>query len=201
MIIKTIPADALFDVLGRDGEHWIRGQYEKKNGATRYCLHGAIRACCPQSGDAMIIEQVASDLGWGTSWNDNTTWDDVLSRIEADIIVTDEDLQDTFGPQWKEFVALVRRVAVLTASEIKLLSDTPKSLDAIYCMALSLDKANRWDSARSAILETVKHYRFKNIERVTWALVLRDQLDQETYDTMRQDWCETIGPIHPDDKA
>jgi len=120
MSIK-LDADQLLTLLGNNGEGWVQGTWGND---TAMCLHGAIRRCQPQPGDAFLIEQVARLRGWGTDWNDNsnTDWTQVRDLIVSGIEATDADLADTFGPQWEHIVALVRRVAVLTTDEINRLA-------------------------------------------------------------------------------
>ena len=111
-----VGGDKLADTLAG---HWRKGAYGNKQAM---CLHGAIRRCCPVPGDAYLIEQVEARLGrWSTSWNDD---DD---RTEAEVVelarrgwdITDADLAETFGPQWRAVVSVVRRAATLTADEAK----------------------------------------------------------------------------------
>jgi len=109
-----VGGDVLADTLAG---HWRKGDYGNKQAM---CLHGAIRRCCPVPGDAYLIEQVEARLGrWSTSWNDD---DD---RTEAEVVelarrgwdITDADLAETFGPQWRAVVSVVRRAATLAADE------------------------------------------------------------------------------------
>lgn len=114
--IIHIDGEPLIAVLNERG--WVQGQWETTDG--RVCAHQAIRLCSPQLGDSFIVEQVAERQGWGTIWNDkhHTTEADVRARLGAGIDVTDADLADTFGPQWRAVVSLVRRAATLTADEM-----------------------------------------------------------------------------------
>ena len=126
-----VGGDKLADTLAG---HWRQGDYGDE---WAMCLHGAIRRCCPVPGDAYLIEQVEARLGrWSTSWNDD---DD---RTEAEVVelarrgwdITDADLAETFGPQWRAVVSVVRRAATLTA-----------------------DEAKRLDAARGALVFDAKH--------------------------------------------
>ena len=105
----------LVDVLTTRG--WAQGDYEVDG---EVCLHGAIRLCQPVPGDAHLIEQVEARLNrWSTSWNDTDTRTEreVLDLARSGWDITDDDLAETFGPQWRAVVALVRRCAVMTADE------------------------------------------------------------------------------------
>ena len=131
-----VGGDVLADMLAG---HWQQGGYGNDEAM---CLHGAIRRCCPVPGDAHLIEQVEARLGrWSTSWNDD---DD---RTEAEVVelarrgwdITDADLAETFGPQWRAVVSVVRRAATLTADEAK-------RLDAAWEAA----RGAAWEAARGA---------------------------------------------------
>jgi hypothetical protein len=144
MNIKINEAD-LLDLLGPNGEHWLQGDWGDDQ---QMCLHGAIRRCQPQPGDALLIEQVANRQGWGTGWNDDkaTTWAQVRERL-AHVEVTDADLADTFGPQWESIVALVRRAAVLTADEAQRLD---AAWNAAWDAAWDAAGAAAWNAAEAA---------------------------------------------------
>ena len=172
--VITIPEADLVAILGDDGEHWVRGTWGNGDSV---CLHGAIRRCQPIPGDAFLIEQVANRQAWGTQWNDatSTTWPMIRARL-AHIEITDADLADTFGPQWEQIVALVRRAAVLTADEVRRLA------------ASAAAEAAAWDAAWAA----------------AWALAVRDLIGQRNftqvhYDRLTEPWRTVIGLVHPDD--
>ncbi len=135
-----VGGDVLADTLAG---HWRQGDYGNKQAM---CLHGAIRRCCPVPGDAYLIEQVEARLGrWSTSWNDD---DD---RTEAEVVelarrgwdITDADLAETFGPQWRAVVSVVRRAATLTADEAK-------RLDAAWEAARGAARDAAWGAAWGA---------------------------------------------------
>ena len=105
----------LVEVLTTYG--WTQGAYENDG---EVCLHGAIRLCQPVPGDAHLIEQVEARLGrWSTAWNDadTRTEREVVDLARSGWDITDDDLAETFGPQWRAVVALVRRCAVMTGDE------------------------------------------------------------------------------------
>ena len=139
-----VGGDVLADMLAG---HWQQGDYGD-DGAM--CLHGAIRQCCPVPGDAHLIELVEARLGrWSTSWNDD---DD---RTEAEVVelarrgwdITDADLAETFGPQWRAVVAVVRRAATLTADEAKRLD---AAWEAAWGAARDAARGAARDAARDA---------------------------------------------------
>src|SRR5690606_16131460 len=107
MTLNSIPALAA-DYIEEHG--WTAGEMQNEDGAV--CLHGAIRACTPQKGDAEIVRAVARAKGYTESWNDTeATEPEVLDALRG-LTVTDAELLEVFGPQWREIVALVRRAAV-----------------------------------------------------------------------------------------
>ena len=147
-----VGGDKLADTLAG---HWRKGAYGNKQAM---CLHGAIRRCCPVPGDAHLIELVEARLGrWSTSWNDD---DD---RTEAEVVelarrgwdITDADLAETFGPQWRAVVSVVRRAATLTADEAKRLDAAwaaarGAALDATRAAARGAVRGAAWDAAWDA---------------------------------------------------
>jgi len=141
-----VGGDKLADTLAG---HWRKGAYGNKQAM---CLHGAIRRCCPVPGDAHLIELVEARLGrWSTSWNDDD------GRTEAEVVelarrgwdITDADLAETFGPQWRAVVALVRRAATLTADEAK-------RLDAAWGAAWGAARDAAWEAARGAARDAAR---------------------------------------------
>jgi hypothetical protein len=198
-----IPETDLVAVLGDNGERWRKGDFGTKRST---CLHGAIRRCQPQPGDAYLVEQVARCQGWGNDWNDDdrTNWGDIRERI-AHIEITDTDLADTFGPQWEHIVALVRRAAVLT-------SDEAQRLDAAWACtrpAREAAVAATWNAAgttaRNAAGAAVAWLAAWPATRdAAWALAIHDLIGQhgftqEHYDLLTGPWRGVIGPVHPDD--
>jgi hypothetical protein len=224
MNIKINETD-LLDLLGEHGERWVQGEW---GDGEKMCLHGAIRRCSPQPGDAYLIEQVATREGWGTEWNDDdgTDWQMIRQRL-ARIEVTDADLAETFGPQWPHIVALVRRAAAFTADEMKLLAAAraaartaartaawgaagvaaraagrAAALDA----ALDASLAATGDAALAAALAATGDAARDVARAAAWALAMRDLIGQhgftqEHYDALTGPWATVIGPVHPDDAA
>jgi len=143
--IIHIDGETAAGVLDEHG--WTQGSYGR---AGAVCLHGAIRLCQPHPGDAYLIEQVEARLGrWSTSWNDanGRTQGEVRAVLAAGLDYTDQDLADTFGPQWRAVVALVRRAAVLTPNEAKRL-DAAWEAARGAAMDAAIDAA--WGAARAA---------------------------------------------------
>lgn len=207
-----IDADQLLTLLGNNGERWVQGTWGND---TAMCLHGAIRRCQPQLGDAYLIEQVARLRGWGPDWNDdsNTGWKQVRDLIVAGIEVTDADLADTFGPQWEQIVALVRRAAVLTTEEINRLvaargaaardaAWAAAARDAAWVAARVAARVAAWGAAARAAAWAAAQGAAQLPAAV--ALAVRDLIGQngftqQHYDLLTQQWRNVIGPVHPDD--
>jgi hypothetical protein len=214
----TIPADKVLSLLGEHGEHWTKGTFGDDR---QMCLHGAIRRCQPQPGDAYIVEHVANRLGWGPSWNDadDRTFDDIKARIVAGLEITDTDLADTFGPQWEPIVALVRRAATLTVDEVEKLDATRDAAwyaagnAAWYAAGDAAGNAARdaaWDATRDAAWygagDAAGNAAGDAARDTAGALVVRDLIGQhgftqEHYNTLTRPWATVIGKVHPDDKV
>jgi len=206
MTIKIPEAD-LLELLGENGEHWMQGEWGDD---TAMCLHGAIRRCQPQPGDAFLIEQVAARQGWGTGWNDahDTDWNMIRQRL-AHVEVTDADLADTFGPQWEHVVALVRRAAVLTADEVQqLVAACVAAWDAARVAARLAAQNAAWDAAQDAAWDAARNAAWDAArvaaQDAARALVVRDLIGQhgftqEHYDLLTDPWVSVVGSVHPDD--
>ena len=212
MSIKVEESE-LLALLGEHGEHWVKDSYKDD---IDMCLHGAIRRCAPQPGDALLIEQVAARQGWGITWNDadSTNWIDIRDRL-AHVEVTDDDLADTFGPQWEQVAALVRRAAVMTTDEGRDLAAanarmcrSPEGMAACDAVALDApwDAAARtaawaavawdaaWDAARDTAGDTARALAARH-------LISSDGFTQAHYDLLTGPWADVISPVHPDDEA
>jgi hypothetical protein len=130
-----IDPDPLIHVLDERG--WTKGAYGDDSPDAPVCLHGAVRLCAPVPGDAQIIEQVANRQ-WdrGTDWNDRNerSETDVREFLSAGLDVTDEDLLNTFGPQWSSVVEIVRTAVSATPDQIKALRTAPAAA-ATYAAA------------------------------------------------------------------
>jgi len=84
--------------------------------------------------------------GFTEEWNDAgiRSADDVLAALRA-TVVTDEDLAETFGPQWAAIVALIRRAAALTEREAQ---------DLVAAWGAAMDAA--WDATRGATRDATR---------------------------------------------
>ena len=199
-----------------NGELWDKGWGDWEQSDAPTCLHGAIRYCQPVPGDAHLIEQVGNRFGFGTSDNDDCdTWACVVEKVQPDI--TDDMLADTFGPQWAELVAFVRRAAVITPHEAEnLVAARGAARDAAWAAAWDAAWAAAWAAARDAARDAARaaaraaardaaraaaRDAARDAARV---LAVRDLIGQHGftqthYDTLTRPWRQVIGPVHPDD--
>ena len=138
--LSSIPAAAADRLLEKG---WLYGNWTDDDG--HECLHQAVRMCAPQMGDGYVVSAWLTANGYPTGWNDTKgrTEDDVLYLLKG-LDLTDEALEETFGPNWRAFVALMRLVAVLTPEQ-----------------AIGLGAA-AWDAAGAAA------------RAAAWAVVTRD---------------------------
>ena len=114
-------------------------------------------------------------------------------------VVEELDATLTLGPQGREVAALIERAARLTGDEATGLATAwdaawVAAWDAAWDAArgAARDAAwgvwGAWGAARAAALDAAG------------ALVVRDLIPAEDYDTLTRTWREVIGPIHPEDE-
>lgn len=187
---------------------WTQGEFEDGEGGA-VCLHGAVRFCAPQNGDEHIITQVLNRRGFTYEWNDDPdrSADEVPGALSAD--VTDEELAQTFGPQWAEIVALVRRAALLTHSErMRLHAAWHAASYAAWDAAWAAARSAAWYAARSAAWDAAWDAAWYAARYAAGyaagALSVRDLIGQygftqEHYDTITEVWRKVIGHVHPED--
>lgn len=143
-----------------DERGWTKGNYGTDRTDTQVCLYGAIRLCAPIPGDAYLIEQVKARSGHGTGWNDDaaTTEADVRAWVTPGIDVTDQELADTYGPQWRAVVHLVRAMAALTPDQItELWAARDAAGDAAGDAARNAAWNAAWNAARDAARAAVTY--------------------------------------------
>ena len=157
---------------------WIQG--EMRNGDA-VCAHGAVQTCQGlRPGDEHIIRAVMRTKGVTEEWNDKSgrTKDEVLARM-AFIEVSDVDLEETFGPAWRMVIAVIRRSAILTPTEVTDLAAAWSAArgaawDAAYAAAWSA----AWSAARGAVVSD---------------LVGQRGLTQDHLDTLMGPWVRVLG--------
>ena len=111
---------------------------------------------------------------------------------------------EALGPQGEAAAALIDRARRLTADELDSLAAAG---DAAWDAALAVAGDAAWDAARDAAWAAA----WDGARAAAWggagaaagdaarALVVRDLITTDQYDTLTRTWREVIGPIHPDD--
>ena len=201
--MPTINSERLILAADYITEHgWTQGTFTASDGAV--CLHGAIKSCTPVDGDTGIIRAVMRYKGFTEEWNDAgiRSADDVLAALRA-TVVTDEDLAETFGPQWAAIVALIRRAAALTEREAQ---DLDAAWDATRDAAWDATRGATRDATRDAARDAAWVAAWDATRGATRALLVRDLIGQHGfkqhhYNTLVAPWVKVAGPVHPDDQA
>ena len=108
---------------------------------------------------------------------------------------------EVFGPQGAHVVALIERMRRLTLDEARGLAS---ARDAAWGAArdVAWDVAwddNAWSAAWGAAWDAARGAARDNARDAVLALVVRDLITTDHYDTLTRAWRTTIGPIHPDD--
>ena len=217
--MPTINSERLILAADYITEHgWTQGTFTASDGAV--CLHGAIKSCTPVDGDTGIIRAVMRYKGFTEEWNDAgiRSADDVLAALRA-TVVTDEDLAETFGPQWAAIVALIRRAAALTEREAQDLvaawvaawgAARDAAWVAAWGAAMDAARVAAWDATRGATrdaaMDTAWDATWDATRGATRALLVRDLIGQHGfkqhhYNTLVAPWVKVAGPVHPDDQA
>ena len=99
------------------------------------------------------------------------------------------------GPQGEHVSALLARVGDLEVDELRHIAAWDAA--AVAARVAAWDAA--WDAARGAAWDAAWDAASVAAWNAARALVVRDLLEQEHYDTLTRPWREMIGPIHPDD--
>ena len=132
----------------------------------------------------------------------STTW-----RVTGEV-----DAHAALGPQAAQVVALIARAATLTPDEARRLRAAwDAARGAARGAAWDAARDAAWDAARGAARDAVWDAAWHAARDATWgavryaawyaacALVARDLISTEHYDTLTTPWRTVIGPIHPDD--
>lgn len=121
---------------------------------------------------------------------------------------------EVFGPQGEHVAALIGRAARLTPDEASALGAAwvaARSTARVAAQQAAVDAT--WDAAREAAWDTTREAMWGAAWEVAravarereaaWeaarALVSRDLISTEHYDTLTRTWRTTVGSIHPDD--
>ena len=104
------------------------------------------------------------------------------------------------GPQGVHVAALIERARHLTLDEVRALAPVRgdawvAARDAAWVAAWDAASDAAWDAA----IDVARTAAWVAARDTAGALVVRDLLTAEDYDTLTRPWREAIGPIHPDD--
>lgn len=211
--LASIPAQAADNILDKG---WVSGSWTGGDGSV--CLHQAVRMCSPQTGDGYIVSAWLTANGYGTDWNDapNRERDDVLFLLKG-LDLRDEDFEATFGPNWREWVSLVRLMAGLTWDKAQQLAaartaarvaakDTAwaAARDAAWVAAWASARdaawardaagAAAWDAARDTVWAAARDAAWDAAKDAAWAAVGKPNLAQNHYDLLMRPIVEVFGP-------
>ena len=187
IIINTEPAADYIKTHG-----WTQGTMEH---AGAVCLTGALRACSPQPGDWLLARAVyRAHLIHAETWNDDA------DRTEAEVTgylrthpVTDDDLAETFGPNWETVVRLIRRVTAMPQARDAALDaawDAARdaawvaALDAAWDAARDASWDAAWVAARDASWDAARDAAWDAALDAASAVVVRDLITKDHYQTL-----------------
>jgi hypothetical protein len=158
MTYPALPDEMAAVVANLEARPWTQGTMQDGRAV---CAHGAVMTCRGlRPGDAEIIRAVMRARGATEYWNDEDgrTKDEVLQAM-SQIAVTDDDLEQTFGPSWRLVVTVIRRAAALTEDEARRLADAGDAAwlaagaaagDAAWLAAGAAARDAAWVAARVA---------------------------------------------------
>ena len=221
----TLPLGPIHTLAADMIEHvgWTQNKEIAADGSA--CLTGALKLCEPQPGDWLLARGVYRQHGHGEGWNDETgrTANEVINYLRKTEI-TNADLAATYGNQWEQFVALIRRITTLTNKEKQKFVTyqntnvvNPKfeiSTALTWAVVPQAKREAIWDETRDVMFDVFgdEGQLARSSNNSTWyltratvrALMLRDIIGQygftqEHYDVLTYPWAHIIGPVHPDD--
>ncbi|NNE48234.1 MAG: hypothetical protein HKN37_16400 [Rhodothermales bacterium] len=201
-----VPVDDVLERLNH-GDNWMQGSWSD---GEKECWYQALRQCAPQKGDAFIIEQVGAKFGFGVDFNDNeaTTFDTLKQEMVGHRQIWDWELEATFGPNWQQVVAIIRRAATLTDTEAERaaarVAARVAARDAARVAARDAVRVTArdavWDAVWAAAWDAARVAARDAVWDAVWAVVVQDLIGQHGftqahYDTLTGPWVEVIGPI------
>ena len=192
--LRTLPSKAA-DYI--DAHGWIQGAEEDGDG--QVCLTGALRLCSPVPGDSYIAREVFRRRDHAENWNDarGRTADEVIEYLAASEI-TDADLADTFGPQWRLIVAQVRLISGASPQQIL---DLAAARDAAWTAAWDAARDAAWDAAWDAARAAAWGAARAAARCATWAAawdatlatLVRDLITPKQHGLLMAPWRTVIG--------
>lgn len=200
---------------------WTQGTMKSPGGAV--CLTGVLRECSFQSGDWLIAREVYRCYERGEGWNDAgiRTEEEVAAYLHTGPIF-DVDIENAFGPQWRQIVPLVRRTATFDSADRDRLRAVVGAVrddawrdaaEAAWVTARDADRTTVRNAARDAAGDAARFatgdvtgYADRDTtedsaEGAVGALAIRDLIGQGSfsrahYDTLTSAWRTVIGAIH-----
>ena len=201
----SLAAEMQAVIANLESREWIQGK-EVKGDAV--CAHGAVKTCeLLRPGDEQIIRAVMRRRGLTEGWNDadGRTKSQVLARMRQ-IEVSDADLAETFGPNWRLVIAVIRRVAILTPDEMKQLANPrlgmpyavlDTALNSAWNAASDVARTAEWHSAWNAArcATSARSSRGVNVAAICVVadLVGQHGLTQDHIDTLMKPWTDVLG--------
>ena len=209
--IPDLHAEMQAVVANLEAREWI--QRAEVDG-DKVCAHGAVMTCeALRPGDEQIIRAVMRHRGLTEAWNDadGRVKGEVLARMRL-IEVSDADLGETFGSNWRLVIAVIRRAAILTEDEAKRLTaartaarDAAPShaawhaamnaaIAAAVDAAVDAERYAAMDAAMDASMDASWYAaRGAATAAVVADLVGQYRLTQNHIDTLMQPWTDTLG--------
>ena len=115
-------------------------------------------------------------------------------------VVEELPAHQVFGPQGEQVVALLERAGALTKQEVNSLI---AARGAAWAAAWAAARDAARDAARAAAWDAAWAAAWDAAWAAAWgsigALVVRDLITTEDYDTLTLPWRRIVGRIHPDD--
>lgn len=187
------------DLVERPGV-WARGTLDD---GEHVCAHGAVlrQHCTP--GDEHLWRLVMRSKGLTEMWNN------VDARDAADVAtylrwiaaeVTEADMVEVFGSNWRAIRALARRTAMTTAEGAKVARDAAwaAAWNAAQSAAWNTDRMDAWFAGRDALRLSHNSLGVVSID-ASVALTVADlatddgPLTREHLDTLTRPWCDVTG--------
>lgn len=136
------------DIVGDLG--WAQGENRDDDG--RACLIGALQEASMNPVDHEFVYCVLAERGYTWAWNDQLDpvgGESVVRKTLWQEQITDDDLLQTFGPQWPQLIALIRHAARMTGPKSVVESATCPEARVV---ALAAHQQRYGESARPRVL-------------------------------------------------
>lgn len=220
MITETLQSELDASIRNLQTRGWARGVFEDSSGHVD--SHGAVQTCeGVHPGDAYIIRAVMHSYGFDEKWDRGQDSESVVVDHLRSIEITDEVLEETFGPQWRNIVWIIRRAAILTRDEEDSLDIAQFSIElkdryeAEYVSRVAswdsdraqgrgshwnLNRSKVWDAAWNSARYAAWNVAEDESANAAGALAVSDLvgqhgLEQRHIDILLEPWMKAIGEI------